>query len=82
MKKKICVTLSHNVLTRMDRLAGTKRNRSVLIERVLRQFLPERNQARQQARDLELINESSEYLNSEVADVLELLSKLNLTHTG
>lgn len=82
MKKKICVTLSHNVLTRMDRLAGAKRSRSSLIERVLRQFLLERTRAIQQAHDLELINESSEYLNSEVADVLELLSKLNLTHTG
>lgn len=42
-----------------------------LIERVLRRFLHKQAPTKLQAQDLELINEDSEYLNSEAADVLK-----------
>jgi len=71
MKEKISITLSREVLTRIDRLAGSSRSRSAFIESVLRRFLLERERAAVQARDLERINRAAEQLNSEAADVLE-----------
>lgn len=71
MKEKTSITLSHDVIAGIDRLAGSKHSRSALIESILRQFLREQARAKLQARDLELINQSSEYLNSEAADVLK-----------
>lgn len=71
MKEKTSITLSREVLTKIDRLAGSSRSRSAFIENVLRRFLLERERAAVQARDLERINRAAEQLNSEAADVLE-----------
>jgi metal-responsive CopG/Arc/MetJ family transcriptional regulator len=71
MKEKTSITLSSDVLTRIDRLAGSKHSRSAFIERVLRKYLQERARAVVEARDLERINAASERLNSEASDVLE-----------
>jgi len=71
MKEKISITLSNEVLTRIDRLAGSSRSRSAFIEKVLRRYLVELERAAVQARDLERINRAAEQLNSEAADVME-----------
>ncbi len=71
MKEKTSITLSREVLTGIDRLAGPKSSRSAFIERVLRRYLSECARAQTQARDLAQINRSAELLNQEVADVLE-----------
>ena len=71
MKEKTSITLSREVLKRIDRLAGSSRSRSAFIEKVLRWYLTERERAVVQARDLERINHAAEQLNSEAADVLE-----------
>ena len=71
MKEKTSITLSTEVLTRIDRLAGSSRSRSAFIEKVLRRYLVELERAAVQARDLERINRAAEQLNSEAADVLE-----------
>lgn len=71
MKEKTSITLSREVLAGVDRLAGSKRSRSAVIERILRRFLRDRARAGLQARDLERINRSAEQLNREAADVLE-----------
>ena len=71
MKEKTSVTLSQDVLSRIDRLAGSKYSRSAFIELVLRQYLKRREQAAVAARDLERINAAANALNSEAADVLE-----------
>jgi metal-responsive CopG/Arc/MetJ family transcriptional regulator len=71
MKDKTSITLSREVLTGIDRLAGSKHSRSAVIERVLRRYLREQMRASIQARDLELINAGLDSLNSEAADVLE-----------
>jgi metal-responsive CopG/Arc/MetJ family transcriptional regulator len=74
MKEKISITLSGDILTAIDRLAGSKQSRSAFIERVLREFLRERARAALQARDLERINAAAQRLNAEAADVMEYQS--------
>jgi metal-responsive CopG/Arc/MetJ family transcriptional regulator len=71
MKEKTSITLSTDVLAGIDRLAGTKRSRSAVIEHVLRRYLSEHARARVQARDLEQLNRAADELNAEAADVLD-----------
>ena len=70
MKEKTSITLSKEVLTSIDRIAGSKQSRSAFIEAVLRQFLRRRARAQVESRDLELINKAADELNAEVEDVL------------
>ena len=74
MKEKTSITLSGDILTAIDRLAGSKQSRSAFIERVLRKFLRERARAAVQARDLERINAAAQRLNAEASDVLDYQS--------
>jgi metal-responsive CopG/Arc/MetJ family transcriptional regulator len=74
MKEKTSITLSGDILTAIDRLAGSKQSRSAFIERVLREFLRKRARAALQARDLERINAAAQRLNAEAADVMEYQS--------
>ncbi|MGA8151218.1 MAG: ribbon-helix-helix protein, CopG family [Terriglobales bacterium] len=64
------ITLSSDVLARIDRLAGSN-SRSAFIERVLRKYLQERTRAAVEARDLARINAASDRLNAEASDVLD-----------
>jgi metal-responsive CopG/Arc/MetJ family transcriptional regulator len=70
-KKRILITLSPDVLAKVDNLAGSKLSRSAVIEHVLRNYFRERARRKTHARDLELINAAADRLNSEAADVLE-----------
>ncbi len=70
MKEKTSITLSSEVLAKIDRLAGAKSSRSALIERGLRRYLFERARAAINARDLEKINRTADQLNAEAADVV------------
>ena len=71
MKEKTSITLSKDLLVRLDRLTGSKQSRSAFIERILRKYLRERRRAALNARDLALINRASEDLNREAEDVLD-----------
>jgi metal-responsive CopG/Arc/MetJ family transcriptional regulator len=71
MKQKISITLSSEVLARIDQLAGSKHSRSAFLERVIRRFLRERARAALHARDLERLNRSADRLNLEAADALD-----------
>ena len=71
MKEKTSITLSSDVLTQVDRLAGSRQSRSSFIEAILRKYLREQVRSRVQARDLERINAAADRLNSEAAEVLE-----------
>ncbi len=71
MKDKTSISLSRDVLTGIDRLAGKKYSRSELIERVLRRYLRDKARNELHARDLERINSSASRLNAEAADALE-----------
>ena len=70
MKEKTSITLSKEVLTGIDRVAGSKQSRSAFIEAVLLQYLRQRARAQRDARDLEIINRNADELNAEAEDVL------------
>jgi hypothetical protein len=71
MKEKTSITLSPEVLSGIDKLAGDKRSRSAYIESVLRHYLRQRARAEVQARDLERLNRAAQRLNAEAEDVME-----------
>jgi metal-responsive CopG/Arc/MetJ family transcriptional regulator len=70
MKEKTSITLSSDVLAKVDHLAGSRLSRSAVIERVLRIYFQERARRKTHARDLERINAAADRLNAEVEDVL------------
>ena len=74
MKKKVSITLSSSVLARLDRLAGSKGSRSVVIERAIRNELQKQSGSVDEVADLERINNDADRLNTEAADVLEYVS--------
>ncbi len=76
MKEKTSITLSREVLSGIDRIAGSKQSRSAFIEAVLSQFLREQKKARRDARDLELINRHADDLNRDALDTLEYQAPL------
>lgn len=71
MKEKTSITLSKDLLARVDRLAGSRQSRSAFIERVLRKYLKDRRRASIHARDVALLNQAADRLNREAEDVLE-----------
>ena len=70
MKQKTSITLSSDILAKVDHLAGSKLSRSAFIERVLRVYFRERTRSKMHARDLERINAAADRLNAEAEDVL------------
>jgi metal-responsive CopG/Arc/MetJ family transcriptional regulator len=76
MKKRISITLSSNVLARVDRLAGSKCLRSAVIEQAIQNELRRQCSAADDAADLELINAAPDQLHGEAADVLEYVRAL------
>jgi metal-responsive CopG/Arc/MetJ family transcriptional regulator len=71
MKEKTSITLYREVLTGIDRIAGSKQSRSAFIEAILQRYLKERSRARREARDLAIINRNAEQLNRDALDALE-----------
>ncbi len=70
MKEKTSITLSREVLTGIDRIAGSRQSRSAFIEAVLLQYLRDRARAQRDARDIEIINRHAEKLNRDAEDGL------------
>jgi metal-responsive CopG/Arc/MetJ family transcriptional regulator len=70
MKEKTSITLSSDLLAKIDHLAGSKLSRSAFIESVLRNYFRERARRKIHARDLERINAAADRLNAEAEDVL------------
>ena len=62
MKEKTSITLSSDILTEVDRSAGSKASRSAFIENVLRDYFKAKVREAINARDLDLINAHSDYL--------------------
>jgi metal-responsive CopG/Arc/MetJ family transcriptional regulator len=71
MKEKTSITLSSDILEKVDHLAGSKLSRSAFIEHVLRNHFRERTRRAKHARDLERLNAAADRLNLEAAEVLE-----------
>jgi metal-responsive CopG/Arc/MetJ family transcriptional regulator len=70
MKEKTSITLSSDVLAKVDDIAGSKLSRSAFIERVLRLYFREQARKKIHKRDLDRINAAADSLNSEAEDVL------------
>ncbi len=70
MKLKTSLTLSEDLVTKLDRLAGPDVSRSAFIEQVLRDFVEGRAQARREAREVAAINRHAAKLNAEMKDAL------------
>lgn len=70
MKEKTSITLSREVLTGIDRAAGSKRSRSAFIETVLAEYLRDRARAQIEARDVEALNRAADDLAPDIEDVL------------
>ena len=74
-KMKISITLSSDVLAKLDRLTGPDCSRSFMIESIVRQHLCERTGREAQTRDIHRLNQAAERLNAEVAEVLKYQSR-------
>lgn len=69
MKIKTSVSLSQELLARIDQLPGDN-NRSLFLETAAWAYLDQLRREAQAARDLEILNRRADYLNAEVADAL------------
>jgi metal-responsive CopG/Arc/MetJ family transcriptional regulator len=70
MKSKTSLTLSEDLISTLDKLAGPKISRSAFIEQILRDFVDGRTQARRDARAIASINRHAAELNAEMNDAL------------
>lgn len=70
MKIKTSLTLSDDLVDTLDKLAGPGASRSSFIEKILRDYVEGRAQARRDARETAAINRHAAKLNAEMADVL------------
>ena len=70
MKMKTSLTLSEDLLAVLDRMAGPDISRSSFIEKILRDFLAQREKAQRLALDVAAINQHAGKLNAEMSDAL------------
>jgi metal-responsive CopG/Arc/MetJ family transcriptional regulator len=71
MKLKTSITLSADLVSEIDRLAGRNQSRSAFIEEAVRSAVRAMARKRQDARDLEILNRNAEELAREAHDVLD-----------
>ena len=71
MKQKTSVSLSEEVLRKLERFAGSGSSRSSYIERVLRRHFRRRARLELNDEDRRKIDAAADRLNREAADVLE-----------
>jgi metal-responsive CopG/Arc/MetJ family transcriptional regulator len=77
MKQKTSVTLSSDLLTQIDRDAGSAASRSAFIENVLREYFNKKVRQAVYERDLALRNEHADYYNREMKDVLRFQAPIH-----
>lgn len=77
MKLKTSLTLSEDLVATLDRLAGPDVSRSSFIEKILREFVETRAQARRNARLAAAINRHAAKLNAEMKDALSFQSGID-----
>ncbi len=69
-KMKSTITISDELMNAIDQITGQKNNIENLIELLLRKYIEEEKKKRQDLNDLRILNDNSEYFNSEAKDVL------------
>lgn len=70
MKIKTSITLTQELLAAIDAVVDDTQNRSQFLEAAAWEYIARLRQTQLNQRDLEIINQRADYLNSEVADVL------------
>jgi metal-responsive CopG/Arc/MetJ family transcriptional regulator len=70
MKVKTSITLSEELIHKIDALSGHYGTRSALIERAVQDFLAAEAKRQRETQDLEILNRRAEALNAEAKDVL------------
>jgi metal-responsive CopG/Arc/MetJ family transcriptional regulator len=70
MKRQTSITLSSDLLAKVDQLAGSKHSRSAVIEHILRLHFRHKSRRKVYAHDLERTNAAAARLNLEAEDVL------------
>jgi metal-responsive CopG/Arc/MetJ family transcriptional regulator len=70
MKVKTSLTLSQDLVERLDQLAPAYISRSSFIEHILRDYVEGHAQARREAREVAQMNRHAAELNKEMKDVL------------
>ncbi len=69
MKAKTSVTLSEDLLYRLDRMIGPRGNRSAIMEEALSDYLTERERRQRDARDRRILERDAAKLAREADDV-------------
>lgn len=70
MKIKTSVTISQELLTVMDEFLDSDKNRSLFLERAAWNYIEKLRRAQRNARDIDIINQRADYLNTETLDAL------------
>lgn len=70
MKLKTSITLSADLVAKLDRLVGPDVSRSSFIEGILRAYVELSAQSRRNARDVAAINRHAARLNADMRDAL------------
>ena len=70
MKIKTSITLSKEIVREIDQLSSQYGNRSILIEKAIRDFLNAEAMRRRDLQDIEILNRRADALNKEAEDVL------------
>jgi len=70
MKAKTSLSLSEDLISHLDRIAGAKISRSAFVEQILRDFVERRSVQRRAARETAMVNRHAAVLNGEMSDVL------------
>ncbi|HEV7859064.1 MAG TPA: ribbon-helix-helix domain-containing protein [Pyrinomonadaceae bacterium] len=71
MKVETSITVERDLLDAVDKLSGKDKNRSEFIEAAILAYLAQIARQKQNAKDLEIINERADDLNEEALDVLD-----------
>jgi metal-responsive CopG/Arc/MetJ family transcriptional regulator len=70
MKTKITITLSEELLARIDRIIEGRTNRSTFVKMAIHHFLNLMEREQRDRADLAIINQHAEMLNRETSEVL------------
>lgn len=70
MKIKTSITISEELLERINQLLDKQKNRSEFIEKAVWDFIRRQKQRRRDLNDLDILNKKADELNREAEDVL------------
>ncbi|MEZ4657088.1 MAG: ribbon-helix-helix domain-containing protein [Caldilineaceae bacterium] len=71
MKIKTSITLTEELLKTIDEFVDERMNRSLFLESAAWEYIARLRRAQENERDLAILNEQADYLNTEMLDVLE-----------